>query len=171
MVRDFLGRNGSFIHALEWNGFRPWHENATVIELARTLNFSLISGGDRHGATPNTVLNLTRATTFAEFAEDVRTDRAGLILVLPPYRGSYRLRWAECFLDVVRQYPELADRRYWTDRVFSREQDGSVRALSAHWKGEVPGWISVARGLMRLIQSRPLWYAVRAVLAANQATA
>jgi hypothetical protein len=171
MVREFLRRNGGFIHALEWNGFRPWHENAAVIELARNLNFPLISGGDRHGATPNAVLNLTGATTFAEFAEEVRADRAGLILVLPHYRGSYRLRWAECFLDIVREYPELAGRRYWTDRVFSRERNGEVQALSECWSGEVPGWISVARGLMRLIQSRPLRYAVRAVLAANQAAA
>jgi len=170
MVRKFLDRNGEFIHALEWNGFRPWHENATVIELARNRNFPLISGGDRHGATANSVLNLTRATAFAEFSEEVRANRAGLILVLPPYRGSYRLRWAACFLEIVREYPELAGRRYWTDRVFSRERDGEIRALSACWEGEVTGWIPAARGLMRLIQSRPLWYAVRAVLAANQAT-
>jgi hypothetical protein len=49
MVRTFLARYGQWIHALEVNGLRLWPENRRVLEMARNLNYPVVSGGDRHG--------------------------------------------------------------------------------------------------------------------------
>ena len=61
LLREFLDCHASRLHALELNGYRSWKENASVQLLAETTNLPLISGGDRHGAEPNALLNLSHA--------------------------------------------------------------------------------------------------------------
>ena len=46
------------------NGYRSWRENRDVCLLAHTWRLPIVSGGDRHGRAPNSLLNLTRARTF-----------------------------------------------------------------------------------------------------------
>jgi hypothetical protein len=60
-VREFLHCHGRQLHALELNGYRSWPENDSVRPVAAALGLPLISGGDRHGADPNALLNVTRA--------------------------------------------------------------------------------------------------------------
>ncbi len=77
---------GTHIHALEINGLRSWNENLGVVSLGQQVGFPVVAGGDRHGFEPNAMINLTRATSFAEFAEEIRVERRSDIAVLPQYR-------------------------------------------------------------------------------------
>src|SRR5262249_50280406 len=46
MAKTFLCDYGSYVHALELNGLRPWAENRAVCALARATGHPVISGGD-----------------------------------------------------------------------------------------------------------------------------
>jgi hypothetical protein len=168
MVRDFLRDHGQWIHALELNGLRPWPENRAVIQLAQASGHTVISGGDRHGGAPNSVLNLTNAASFDEFAAEIRRGRVSHILLTPQFRGPHNLRWIECALDIVRDYPELAGRRHWSDRAFYRQEDGSALPLSAYWGSDTPRTEKCILSIIRLFQSRPMRSALHAVLAVHQ---
>jgi hypothetical protein len=139
LLGQFLERFGDCVHALELNGLRPWSENQQVIHIAERSGHVLVSGGDRHGLEPNANLNLTNAGTFGEFVEEIRRDRQSDVLFMPQYREPLRMRMIETMWDIVRLYGEFPeDRRRWSDRVFYQEDDGSVRPLSAIWKGDGP---------------------------------
>jgi hypothetical protein len=168
MIREFLRRHGRWMNALEINGLRPWHENEVTIRLARALGYPVVSGGDRHGSAANTVLNLTHASSFSEFAAEIREDYMSTVLVTPQYDGPHALRYTECALDIVRDYPELAGRRRWMDRAFYRQENGSAVPLSAYWGDGDRGTGRWLLSLTHPIHSRPFRYAVRAALAAYQ---
>lgn len=137
MLRTFLAVHGSSIHALELNGLRPWSENRAVCKMARETRHPVISGGDRHGCEPNANVNLTNAGTFAEFVEEVRFDGVSDILFMPQYREGRRMRYVETLWDVLRDYPEHANRVRWSDRVFLRQDDGTHVPVSSQWlKGD-----------------------------------
>lgn len=171
MVRDFLRHHGQWIHALELNGLRPCTEHHAVLQLAEASGHVVVSGGDRHGSAPNTVLNLTNAASFDEFTTEIRRDRVSDILLTPQFRGPHALRWIECLLDIVRDYPDLAGRRHWSDRAFYRREDGSTSPLSAYWGADTPAAEKCFVAIMRLSQSLPLRSALRAVLAVHQQAA
>lgn len=82
---EFVDRFRPWIQALEINGLRDWRENQLTIALSKRCAVPLISGGDRHGREPNATLNLTNATTFGEFAREVRQGRSQIVLT-PQYR-------------------------------------------------------------------------------------
>jgi hypothetical protein len=71
-LMDFLAEHGEWIHAFEINGFRSWREHRMVMMLAEDLGYPVVTGGDRNGCQANTVLNLTRATRFADFVAEIR---------------------------------------------------------------------------------------------------
>src|SRR5262249_29253513 len=120
----FLAEYKTWIHALEINGFRPWDENKAVMEMAKDFGLPVVSGGDRHGCRSNVVLNLTRATSFAEFVTEVREDRRSDVLLMPEYRESRVLRTLEVIADVLRHYPSHPQgQRLWTNRVFIDLED------------------------------------------------
>src|SRR5262249_27034079 len=79
----FLRAQGDRIHGFELNGFRTWTENRRVLPLATGFGIPLVGGGDRHGYRPNTIVNVTRATCFAGFAHELRTERATECVVFP----------------------------------------------------------------------------------------
>src|ERR1700722_10741162 len=68
LVKNFLAGYGRYIHALEINGLRSWQENLGAVSLGQESGHLIVSGGDLHGFEPNATINLTRATSFAEFA-------------------------------------------------------------------------------------------------------
>ncbi|MBC8165575.1 MAG: hypothetical protein H7Y20_06860 [Bryobacteraceae bacterium] len=158
-----------WLHALELNGLRSWKENAEVTTYATHVGIPLISGGDRHGCEPNANVNLTNAESFDEFVYEVRNEQRSHVLFLNQFREPVRLRLMQGVLDVVRDYPELSvGRRRWTDRVFFRNCDGNVNALSALWEGDGPSvvqWFMVA---VRLLESPRLRGALRIALAERQ---
>ena len=143
LLRDFLCRHRPSLHALELNGYRAWSENQRVWPLATALNLPLISGGDRHGAAPNALLNLTRADTFAGFVREVRQGLSHIV-VMPEYRTHLVARVVGSVSDVLRPQPSNTGSRHpWTDRV-SLGAEGNERTLSSHWPTGGPLWVRSA---------------------------
>ena len=142
-LKTFIREHGEQIHALEFNGFRTWSENKAVMELAESVNMPLVSGGDRHCGKANTVINLTNAKTFSEFAEEVRVDKRSEVVTLPEYRQPLHSRQLESIAQIIKYYPEFPDgRQRWFDRVHFDIGDGSgVQQLSQHWRGGGPKWL------------------------------
>jgi hypothetical protein len=169
LLGQFLERFGEFIHAFELNGLRPWSENRHVMRIAAQSGHPLISGGDRHGLEPNANLNLTNASTFAEFVDEIRTDRISDVLFMPQYREPLRVRMIETMLDIVRDYPEFpADRRRWSDRVFYEQSDGAIRPLSALWNGDGPWVVKWFLHGLRAAKSQQVRNALKLALADGQ---
>jgi hypothetical protein len=92
-----LSRYGWVIHALEYNGMRSREENDRVLQLAKHVGKPVVGGGDSHLLLASSVLSLTRAVSFQEFAEEVKEGRA-VSLVLPTFFAP--LSW-KLFLRVL----------------------------------------------------------------------
>jgi hypothetical protein len=168
MVRTFLARYGRWIHALEVNGMRPWPENRLVLEMARNLNYPVVSGGDRHGCEPSALLNLTNAATFAEFVGEVREGAACEIVTMPQYREPYNLRVLQIVWDVLRSDRGLAgEEKRWPERVFVELADGVPKPLSQCWKGE-PTQLRLAAGFTMALEAPPLRAALRLAFAGEE---
>ena len=132
-LRQFLQQHLSRLHALELNGLQPASDNREVIRLAEENGIPTVSGGDRHCLEPNANVNLTNATTFAEFVNEVRRERLSRVLFLPQYREPIAARYIEFIWHAARNYPELPGRKRWVDRIFyDHERDGVV-PLAAFW--------------------------------------
>lgn len=165
-LRDLLESVGDRIHALELNGVRPWEENSMVLDLARDLGRTLISGGDRHGREPNALINLTDAATFTEFVEEIRSGDSH-VLFLPHYREPLGLRILQMMCDVLGDCPDLAGRERWTDRIAYTSREGELVPLSSIWNGRCP---AAARWFVRgvgIVGSRQVQRALRPLLIEN----
>ncbi len=143
LLKHFIEAHKRWIHAFEINGFRSWSENKAVIEMAEASGIPLVAGGDRHGCQPNTVLNLTRAETFAEFAEEIRVGKRSEVVLMPEYSQPLHSRQLQSFAEILKVYPEFPeDRRRWFDRVHFDIGDGrGLRPLSVHWRRGGPAWL------------------------------
>jgi len=134
LLHDFIAELGMFVHAFELSGVRSWKENRAVFELAEKWNQLVVSGGDRHGAEPNAVLNLTNTQTFSEFTDEVRRKRHSHVLFMPQYADPYTLRVFQSLLDTIREYPDRPKgSRMWDERVFHPDSKGEVRSLAEMW--------------------------------------
>jgi len=161
-VLEFLRRYGDRIHALEFNGYRSWQENRLTRVLARRFGIPLVSGGDRHCWAPNAVLNLSRATTFAGFVEEVRQRKTSTVLVMPQYRRRLWVREVEALGDFFRCDPkEATGGKPWTERVFYRNEHGLERPLAYYWKRFLPLWVKMVLGVTSLTANRYIQTAVR----------
>lgn len=149
-VQEFLRQTADAIHAMELNGLRPWSENQETIALAEALRKPLISGGDRHGLEPNAMLNLSNASGFAEFAEEVRSGWSD-VLIMRHYRESNAWRIVHNMVDILstlERHPK--GWRLWSDRVFFRAEDGNVQSLT-EWFGErTPAAVTIFVGVIQL---------------------
>jgi hypothetical protein len=147
LLKNFIREHGKWIHAFEINGFRKWSENKAVIEMAESLGIPLVTGGDRHGCKPNTVLNLTDSKTFSEFAGEIRVDKRSEVVMMPEYRQPLQSRQLQSFSEILSHYPEFPDgRKNWFDRVHFDNGDGDgSRPLSAYngsrWLRGGPAWL------------------------------
>jgi hypothetical protein len=151
-VREFLDGHGRWIHALELNGYRSWRENDSVRPLAAALGLPLISGGDRHGAAANAILNLTRARTFTDFVAEVRGG-VSHVVVMPEYRQHLATRILSSASDVLRSNPaHPPGLQRWTDRV-SWDTGGTLRKLSYRWPDGGPFWVRSAVGAFSVLTS------------------
>ncbi len=164
-----LGRYGRCVHALEFNADRPWCENRATLELARVVGLPVVAGGDRHGCHASPVVNLTDATDFAGFAQEVREGRS-VIALLPRLLESYKLRLLETAFDILRDHPghSLGWVR-WSDRVFYARQSGAITSLSALWGRRQPGAIRSFVNLMGLLGTQTVRPALRWALAEKEA--
>lgn len=166
LLRNFLKEHGRWIHALEINGFRKWSENKAVIEMAEALNLPIVTGGDRHGCQPNTVINLTDSKTFAEFVEEIRVDKRSEVVLMPEYKEPLHSRQMQSFAEILRHYPEFpAGRQKWFDRVYYNYDGLGLRKLSVHWEFGGPLWLQWATwtlGVSGSTRWRPLFrYAMK----------
>lgn len=144
LLKDFVKQHGKWIHALEINGFRAWSENKAVIEMAEAHGIPIATGGDRHGCKPNTVINLTDASTFDDFVEEIRINKRSEVVLMPAYEQPLHHRQLESFAEILSHYPQFREgRRRWFDRVFYDGGEGEgLRALSAHgWVNGGPLWL------------------------------
>ena len=144
LLRMFIERHVRWIHAFEVNGFRSWSENKGVIDLAESIGMPLVTGGDRHGCKPNTVINITRASTFDEFADEVRNDKRSEVVLMPAYEQPLHSRQLDSFAEILTHYPNFrAGRQKWFERVFFDNGDGlGPRALSDYgWVRGGPVWL------------------------------
>jgi hypothetical protein len=144
LVSGFLQTNGAFLHALELNGLRSWRENRLTYRLARQWKMLLISGGDRHGVEPNASINLTSAAIFAEFVQEIRSERKSHVLFMPQYAEPWKYRFFQSTLDVVRHFPEFPQgSRTWDERFYHPDSSGVIRPLSQLWgNGKAPRLLS-----------------------------
>ena len=156
LLKNFLKEHGRWIHALEINGFRSWSENKAVLEMAEALGYPVVTGGDRHGCKPNTVLNLTDAKTFGEFTEEIRVDKRSEVVLMPEYKQPLHSRQLQSFAEILKLYPEFPEgRRKWFDRVHFDIGDGhGLRPLSVHWTYGGPAWLRVAIWTLGVFGSR-----------------
>jgi hypothetical protein len=96
-VEELLRRYGWAIHALEYNGMRGQEENDRVLQLAKHVNKPVIGGGDSHLLLASSVLSVTQARRFRDFAAEVKEGQA-VPLITPAYFAP--LRW-KIFLRVL----------------------------------------------------------------------
>ncbi len=166
LLKNFLKEHGKWLHALEINGFRSWSENKAVIEMAEALGYPIVTGGDRHGCKPNTVINLTNSQTFGEFVEEIRVDRHSEVVLMPEYKQPLHSRQLQSFSEILKLYPEFPEgRKRWFDRVYVDIDDGfGLRQLSVHWKIGGPKWLRWAiwtLGVLGSPRMRPVFSLAR----------
>ena len=152
----FLSEVGNCIHALELNGLRHAQENREVGRLCRELGYLLISGGDRHGLEPNANVNLTTATNFNDFVEEIRVEGRSHVHFMDQYQQRWEQRIVQSTLNAVTDFPQfLPGWQRWDDRVFHPDQNGEMRQLSQIWVGGTPPpAIKMAIKLVRLFGKR-----------------
>jgi hypothetical protein len=156
LLRRLLAEHARALHALELNGYRAWPENLAVGPLAAACGLPLVSGGDRHGLTPNSLLNLTNAQTFEEFVHEIRERKESVILVMPEYRRALMARKLRVLGDTIRtDSTGPAGRQWWADRV-TFEEDGAVRALSEEWTNGGPAWVRLTVRAFQAGTSAPM---------------
>ncbi|MHB1020914.1 MAG: hypothetical protein ACYC46_08795 [Acidobacteriaceae bacterium] len=162
-VDQFLARNAEFMHAFELNGLRSWPENREVIRLAQKWNQIVISGGDRHGVEPNANVNLTHATSFSEFVQEVRYERRSHVFFMPQYAEPWKHRILQSTLDAIRNYPDFPEgSRTWDERVYHPDANGVIRPVSELWaKGQAPRYIRYLLSTVRMMGRAPLSSSLR----------
>jgi hypothetical protein len=157
-LEEFLDENSRVIHAMELNGLRNWGENRLVKRLAARWNKLLISGGDRHGLEPNANVNLTQATTFNEFVDEIRRENRSHVLFMPQYAEPWKHRIMRSTVDAIRDYPDFPEgSRRWDERVFHPDAKGVERPLRQLWpKGEAPPYMRLVIQFVRMLASNPV---------------
>lgn len=165
-ARQFAATYKQYLHAFELNGLRPWPENRTVIDLARHFGKPVISGGDRHGVEPNTLLNLSNASSFPEFVEEIRGGYSQ-VLVTRPYTEPMCMRMLQDVEDVLRDYDQHIFGKHWSDRAFYLCDDGVTRPLRALW-GEEPLAVRLFTQGVNLLRSTQFKQAFRMAFARRE---
>jgi hypothetical protein len=155
-LKRFLEQYGHCMHALELNGLRDARENRAVAKMARETGHLLISGGDRHSLEPNACVNLSHATNFREFVDEIRIERRSHILFMEQYAKPWEGRILHATLDAVTDFPEFTEGwRRWDDRCFHPDQNGEMRPLSQLWtSGKAPWPLRASIDFVRLARSR-----------------
>jgi hypothetical protein len=157
LVNEFLAVHGQYIHALELNGLRDWKENRETTTLAGKWNQLVISGGDRHGIEPNANVNLTHATSFNEFVNEVRRERHSHVLFMPQYAEPWKHRILQSTLDAIRDYPHFPEgSRRWDERVYHPDANDVVRPVSELWDtGRAPLYLQTILNGVKLMGAAP----------------
>jgi hypothetical protein len=176
----FLVEYGEWIHALEVNGYRRWPENQATMQMAEMLGYPVVAGGDRHAMSPNAALNLTTASTFGDYAGEIRREKLSTLLIMPSYREHMYLRVLESVADTLRYYPQFPEsKQHWGGRVYVSEGvfegvfEGQriEKPLSSYWDRRAPGWLGSTIWLVCLLGSPRFRSALRLALPMVEGTA
>ncbi|MDE1163580.1 MAG: hypothetical protein PW792_16775 [Acidobacteriaceae bacterium] len=159
----FLSLAKNTIHALELNGLRHAQENRKIGLLARELGYLVISGGDRHGLEANANVNLSSASSFTEFVEEIRIDRVSHVHFMPQYREPWEQRIVASTLDAVTDFPQfMPGWQRWDERVFHPDSNGVMRPVSELWpQGQAPLGLRAAISFVRLGKMRAMCAPIR----------
>jgi hypothetical protein len=157
-LQRFIAEAGNCVHALELNGLRHAKENREAARLARETGHLMISGGDRHGLEPNANINLTSASNFTEFVEEIRVERHSHIHFMDQYQERWEQRILRSTLNAVTDFPQFVPGwQKWDERVFHPDQHGVMRPLSELWPtGKPPLALMAAIHVVRLGSKRGL---------------
>ncbi len=161
ILERFLHCYAEYLHAFELNAMRAWPENRGVIRLAAVWQRPVISGGDRHGCEPSGALNLTCATSFPEFVNEIRNEQLSHIVFMPQYAEVLGIRFLQTVIDTIRDYPEhpVGSRR-WDERVFHMDfQLGYHRPLSKLWKAP-PRYLGRIFSAFRMVENASVRHAL-----------
>ncbi len=169
---QFNRQYGHYVHAIEVNGFRPWFENQLARELADELDLPMVSGGDRHCLEANSMINVTDATCFSEFVEEVRKDKQSEVLILPVYSQSLTYRQVRSIGQILGHFSEFpVSRRRWSQRVYFDWQDGrGVDSLASRWNGGEPRHYRLAVKAINMLGSpwlATLWNLIDPAMSAS----
>lgn len=165
LIHDFLAELGMFVHAFELGGLRSWEENQAVLDLAGRWDQLVIGGGDRHGAEPSAVVNLTNGESFAEFVHEVREMRRCHVLFMPQYSEPFVVRVLQSLVDAIREYPDYPEgSRRWDERVFHPDSQNELRPLVTLWDKPAP-FIEAVLSVFRLLDAPSVRKTMLAALA------
>ncbi|MGQ0540923.1 MAG: PHP domain-containing protein [Blastocatellia bacterium] len=142
LLARFVAEHAKWMHALEINGFRSWDENQLVVDMAEAIGLPLVSGGDRHCCQSNTMINITDAGSFDEFAAEIRDDGYSRIAIMPEYNDPLPSRQLRSMAQILGNYSHFPEgRRIWSDRIYLDYQDGEgLKSLTERWNGRIPKW-------------------------------
>ena len=160
-LNRFLQGYVEYLHAFELNAMRAWSENKDVMQLAASWQRPLISGGDRHGCEASGALNLTQATNFSEFVDEIRLGQLSHIVFMPQYAEPLGIRFMQTVIDVIRDYPgHPVGSRRWDERVFHMDfQTGFHRPLCALWKAP-PAYLGRIFSVFRMVENASVRHAL-----------
>jgi hypothetical protein len=164
----FLQKYGHLLHGLELNGLRSRSENEEVLKLGKAADLPVVSGGDRHGCEPNAVLNLTSATTFADFVDEIRLERRSHVVLMPQYFEPLRHRLLEGAWHALSDAPGEFGRAHWMTRVFIPGTEGSPRPLSDFMGTRFQRVVEAFRWIMEFLVSPQMRPAVRLTFLGNE---
>src|SRR5690606_6434901 len=89
----------------------------------------------------------TKASTFDEFADEVRTDKRSEVVLMPAYEQPLHSRQLESFAEILTHYPHFRPgRNKWFERIFFDNGDGQgARPLTSYgWVRGGPLWLRCA---------------------------
>jgi hypothetical protein len=157
----FLQNFCQYMDAFELNAMRNWSENRSVVQLAAARGRPLVSGGDRHGCEPSAALNLTQATSFAEFVNEIRNEQISHIVFMPQYAEPLGIRFMQTTIDVIRYYPNHpVGSRTWDERVFHMDcYTGIQRPLAKLWKAP-PAFLGRIFSVIRMVENASVRHAL-----------
>ena len=114
-------------------------------------------------------MNLTNASTFAEFVDDIRREGWSDVLFLPQYCEPLRMRIVQNMCAILEDDAAHAlGWTRWSDRVFYLTDDGAAKSLTELWGGGAPRVVNRFIGLVSLLRHKPVQSALRRALMDNQ---
>lgn len=163
-LQSLLSLCKGLIHGLELNGLRTWNENRRTMRLAEETGLPAVSGGDRHGFEPNALLNLSQASSFAEFVDEVRSGHSQ-VLVMPQYRENRNLRCFQTAWDMIREHPEHPYGQVTClHRTYFIGDDGQHAPLTSIFPNGTPPLLAKVLWAVRVLESPRLRPALRMAL-------
>jgi hypothetical protein len=151
-MKRFIAEAGETLHALELNGLRHIRENREVAQLAKETGHLAISGGDRHGLEPNANINLTDASSFTEFVNEIRVERRSHVHFMEQYQQKWEQRILRSTLNAVCDFPEfMPGWQKWDERAFHPDANGEMKSFAELWpQGKAPKLLMLGIHVVRL---------------------